>query len=88
MSKEEIKNEKPNEISRIINEILNLNKEVQEQRGSGLKMLTPDQVLSRLRITLPQLNAGNNYKKRKIKLGNYCILCTDQNNLQDNSIKV
>ena len=51
-------------------------------------MLTPDQVLSRLRITLPQLNAGNNYKKRKMKLGNYCILCTDQNNLQDNSIKV
>ena len=88
MSKEEIKKEKPNEISRIINEILNLNKEVQEQRGSGLKVLTPDQMLSRLRITLPQLNAGNNYEKRKMKLGNYCILCTDQNNLQDNSIKV
>ena len=51
-------------------------------------MLTPDQMLSTLRITLPQLNAGNNYEKRKMKLGNYCILCTDQNNLRDNSIKV
>ena len=63
MSKEEIKNEKPNEISGIINKILNLNKEVQEQRGSGLKILTPDQVLSRLPNTLAQLNAGNNSEK-------------------------
>ena len=54
MSKEEIKNEKPNEISGIINEILNLNKEMQKQRGFGLKILTI------LPITLAQLNAGNN----------------------------
>ena len=65
MSKEEIKNEKPNEISRINNEILDLNKEVQEQCGSGLKILTSDQMLSRLPVTLAQLNAGNNSEKLK-----------------------
>ena len=65
MSKEEIKKEKPNEVSGIINKILNLNDEVQEQRGSGLNILTPDQMLSRLPITLAQLNAGNNSEKLK-----------------------
>ena len=34
-----------------------------EQSGQGLKMLTPDQMLSRLPITLAQLKAGNNSKK-------------------------
>ena len=63
MSKEEIKKEKPNEVSGIINKILNLNNEVQEQRGSGLNILTPDQMHSRLPITLAQLNAGNNSEK-------------------------
>ena len=35
------------------------------QQGQGLKMLTPDQMLSRLPITLAQLNAGNNSEKLK-----------------------
>ena len=65
MSKEEIQNEKPNEISGIISEIIDFNKEVQKQRGLGLKILTPDQMLSRLPITLDQLNAGNNSEKLK-----------------------
>ena len=30
------------------------------QEGKGLKILTPDQVFSRLPITLAQLKAGNN----------------------------
>ena len=33
------------------------------QQGQGLTMLTPDQMLSRLPITLAQLNAGNNSEK-------------------------
>ena len=33
------------------------------QREQGLKILTPSQMLSRLRITLAQLKAGNNSKK-------------------------
>ena len=31
-----------------------------EQEGSGLKTLTPNQMLSRLPISLAQLKAGNN----------------------------
>ena len=34
-----------------------------EQKGVGLKILTPDQMLSRLSITLAQLKAGNNSQK-------------------------
>ena len=33
------------------------------QPGQGLKILTPDQMLSRLPITLAQLKAGNNSEK-------------------------
>ena len=33
--------------------------------GKGLKILTPNQMLSRLPITLAQLNAGNNSEKLK-----------------------
>ena len=47
MSKKEIKNEKANDILQIINEILDFNKEIQKQQGSGLKILTPNQILSR-----------------------------------------
>ena len=45
-------------------------------------------MLRRLPITLAQLNAGNNSEKLTNELDNYCILCTDQNNFQSNSIKV
>ena len=65
MSKEEIKNEKPNDILGIINEILDFNKEIQKQQGSVLKILTPNQILSRLLISLAQLKAGNNFEKLK-----------------------
>ena len=34
-------------------------------KGSGLKILTPNQMLSRLPISLAQLTAGNNSGKRK-----------------------
>ena len=33
------------------------------QQGQGLKILTPDQMLGRLPITLAQLKAGNNSQK-------------------------
>ena len=35
------------------------------QSGQGLKILTPSQMLSRLPISLAQLNAGNNSEKLK-----------------------
>ena len=65
MPKAEIKNEKPNEILVIVNDIINFNKEIQKQQGLGLKILTPNQMLSRLPITLAQLKAGNNSEKLK-----------------------
>ena len=43
--------------------ILDFNK--QNQQGKGLKILTPNQMLSRLPITLAQLKAGNNSEKLK-----------------------
>ena len=38
------------------------------QQGQGLKILTPDQMFSRLPITLAQLKAGNNSQKLKNKI--------------------
>ena len=35
------------------------------QQGEGLKILTPNQMLSRLPISLAQLKAGNNSEKLK-----------------------
>ena len=63
MGEEEKKIEKPNKITDIVKEILQFNK--QNQQGQGLKILTPDQMLSRLPITLAQLKAGNNSEKLK-----------------------
>ena len=37
----------------------------QNQRGKGLKILTPNQILSRLPISLAELKAGNNSEKLK-----------------------
>ena len=34
-----------------------------KQKGQGLKILAPNQMLSRLRISLAQLKAGNNSEK-------------------------
>ena len=61
MSEDEKEIEKPDKILKIVEKIVEFNK--QNQLGEGLKMLTPDQMLSRLPITLAQLNAGNNSEK-------------------------
>ena len=63
MSVDEKKIEKPNKIVKIVKKILNLNK--QNQKGKGLKILTQNQMLSRLSISLAQLKAGNNSEKLK-----------------------
>ena len=55
MSKEEIELEKPDKILTIVKEILKFNRE--KQSGHGLKILTPDQMLSRLPITLVELKS-------------------------------
>ena len=48
--------------------------DVRDAKVSGLKILTPNQMLSRLPISLAQLKTRNN--SEKLKKGN--ILCTDQ----------
>ena len=65
MSKEEIENKKPDKILKIVEEILIFNRENQKQQGLDLKILTPNQMLSRLPISLAQLKAGNNSEKLK-----------------------
>ena len=66
MSKEEIENKKPDKILKTVEEILNFN-QLEQQKGGGLKILTPNQMLSRLPITLAQLKAGNNSEKLEIR---------------------
>ena len=63
MSEDEKKIEKPDEILKIVEDILNFNK--QNQQGKSFKILTPNQMLGRLPITLAQLKAGNNSEKLK-----------------------
>ena len=63
MSEDEKKIEKPDKILKIVEEILEFNK--QNQSRKGLKILTPNQILSRLPISLAQLKAGNNSEKLK-----------------------
>ena len=47
----------------------------QKQEGHGLKMLTPNQILSRLPISLAQLKAGNNLERvQKLRVILYLLL--------------
>ena len=52
-----------NNMLKIVERILEFNQ--LNQSGQGLKILTPNQMLSRLPISLAQLNAGNNSEKLK-----------------------
>ena len=63
MPKKERKIEKSDKIVKIVKRFLKFNK--QKQSGEGIKILTPNQMLSRLPITLAQLKAGNNSEKLK-----------------------
>ena len=56
------KNKKLDEMVNIVEEILDFNY-YQNQEGQGLKILTPEQGLSRLPISLAQLMAGTNSEK-------------------------
>ena len=55
--------EKPYEIVDAIAIIIEFNR--QNQEGQEFKILTPEQMLSRLPISLAQLKAGNNSEKLK-----------------------
>ena len=64
LTEEEKEIEKPNEIVDIVEKILKLH-----QTGQHLKILTSNQILNRLPISLAQLNAGNNSEKLKNEIG-------------------
>ena len=64
ISEAEIENEDPKLIVNIVEKILKFNKQNQ-QKGQGIKILTPNQILNRLPIALAQLQAGNNSNKLK-----------------------
>ena len=65
MSEDEIETEKPDKLLEIVEEILTFNRENRKQQSLGLKILTPNQILSRLLITLARLKAVNNSEKLK-----------------------
>ena len=61
MSEEEKESKKPDKIVEIVEGILKFNKQTQEGKG----LITPCQMLSRLPISLAQLQAGNSSEKLK-----------------------
>ena len=67
MSKEEIENENPYNIVKVVKNIIDFNR-IKQQEGQGIKILTPNQMLNRLPIALAQLKAGNNSNKLKNKI--------------------
>ena len=77
MSEVEIENEDPELIVKIVEKILKFNKQNQ-QKGQGIKILTPNQMLNRLPIALAQLQTGNNSKKLKNEITQllYSLYCS------------
>ena len=63
MSENEIEIERPDKMVDLAQEIFEFKR--QNQEGKGIKILTPEQMLSRLPISLAQLKAGNNSQKLK-----------------------
>ena len=63
MSEDETKIEKPDKIVDLVEKILEFNE--QNQKEEGLKILTLNQMFSRLPVSLAQLEAGNNSEKLK-----------------------
>ena len=76
MSKEEREIEKPDKIVEIVQDILKFNK--QNQEGQGLKILAPNQMFSRLPISLAKLKAENNSEKLKNEIRQvlYFLYCS------------
>ena len=62
MGEQEKQIENPDEIVNLAEMILEFNR---QQQGQGLKILTTNQMLNRLPISLAQLKAGNNSEKLK-----------------------
>ena len=80
-----LKTEENEKIIDIVERIFELNSE--NQFGLGLKILTPNQMLSRLPISLARLKAGNNSEKLKNEIRQLLYSLYRSKNLQNNCIK-
>ena len=85
MSEAEIENEDPELIVEIVEKILKFNKQNQ-QKGQGIKILTPNETLNRLPIDFAQLQAGNKSNKLKNEISHIHFIV--HKILQNKSIKV
>ena len=56
----------------------NLLNKRRKQKKNKIKILTPDQMLSRLPVSLAQSKAGNNSEKKLMNSDSSYILCTLQ----------
>ena len=79
MSENEVKNKKIDLLAGLVEKILDTDEQLntpeleteesaeqrRNQQGQGFKIVTPEQILSRLPISLAQLKAGNNSQKLK-----------------------
>ena len=88
MSEDEKEIEQPDRILKIVEEILNSNKEIWQKEGLRLKILTRNQMLSRLPISLAQLKTGNNSEKLKNEIRQLLYSLYRSKKLTNNSIKV
>ena len=79
MSRQKKEIERPDKIVNLVEMILEFNE--QNQQGRGLKILTPNQMLRRLPISLAQLKTQNNSEKLKNEIRQLLCLCTGQKNL-------
>ena len=61
--------------------ILEVKKLAKEPEGTGLKILTPNQMLKILPIALAQIKAGNNLESLLNEIRRLLILCIDQKKL-------
>ena len=67
----------------IVEKILEFNN--QDQKGQGLKIVRPDQMLSRLPIALAQLQTGNNSEKLKNEIRQLLYLLHSSKKLSQTS---
>ena len=65
MTEHEKRIEQPDKILEFVKKILDFNEKIRKQKGLGLNILTPSQMLSRLPVSLTQLKVGNNSEKLK-----------------------
>ena len=88
MSEDQKEIEQADKILKTVEKILDFNKKIRKQQGLGLKILTPNQMLTRLPICLTQLKAGSNSEKLKNEIKQLFYFLYRSKNLQSNSVKV